>query len=141
MRRAVRRRCAPRAQARRVRKIYAITVLTSLTEEEAETIYGRPLDGAVRMLAHLAAEAGVHGVVCSPREVALLRSDPELADMPLIVPGVRSAGKDPHDQKRALTPAEALSAGARRIVVGRQVTSTANPVSALDELERELPRP
>jgi orotidine-5'-phosphate decarboxylase len=54
---------------------------------------------------------------------------------------VRSAGKEPHDQKRVLTPAEALLAGARRIVVGRQITSTANPVSALDELERELPRP
>lgn len=122
-------------------EIYAITVLTSFTEEEAATIYGRPLDRAVRMLAHLAAEAGVHGVVCSPREVALLRSDPELADMPLIVPGVRSAGTDAHDQKRVLTPAETLLAGARRIVAGRQIASAADPAAALDELEGELRRP
>jgi orotidine-5'-phosphate decarboxylase len=117
-------------------EIYAITVLTSLSEEEGLTIYGRPLDAAVQTLARLAQGAGVHGVVCSPREVALLRS--ELADMPLIVPGVRSTGKDTHDQKRVLTPARTLSAGARRIVVGRQITSAPDPAVALDELAVEI---
>jgi orotidine-5'-phosphate decarboxylase len=121
-------------------EIYAITVLTSLSEDETLAIYGKPLDAAVKALARLAKAAGMHGLVCSPKEVAPLRSDPQLADMALIVPGVRSQGKDTHDQKRVLTPSEALSAGARRIVVGRQITSVSNPAAALDELESELPK-
>ncbi len=115
-------------------EVYAITVLTSLSEGEARMIYGQPLPDAVKTLAHAAKEAGMHGIVCSPKEVSMLRTDPALVDIPLIVPGVRSIGKDTHDQTRTAMPREALATGATRLVIGRQITQAPDPVAALDEL-------
>lgn len=123
---------APKAE------IYAITVLTSLSEEEAQRVYGRTVQEEVVALAHLAKEAGVHGVVCSPWEVALLAGMPELSGLKFVVPGVRSGGAPLNDQKRTATPREALDAGATHLVVGRQVTKAGNPLEALDAIESEL---
>ncbi len=119
-------------------EVYAVTVLTSLSEEAASSIYHQKVQEQVLALAHLADEAGVDGVVCSPQEVGMLAGDPSLARLKFITPGVRSPGADAHDQKRVMTPHEALAAGATHLVIGRQITTAADPVSALDALESEL---
>lgn len=116
-------------------EVYAVTVLTALSQDDAERIYGRSAEEAVRMLARLAKEAGVDGVVCSPQEVGVLAADPALAGLSFVTPGVRSPGGDLNDQKRVATPKEALLAGATRIVVGREVTQAPDPGAALAAIE------
>lgn len=123
---------APKAE------IFAITVLTSLTPEEAQVIYGRTVEEEVYALAHLAKEAGVDGVVCSPKEVQMLSRDPKLKGLKLIVPGVRSVGTSADDQKRIALPKETLTAGATHLVIGRQITKADDAMQALEALELEI---
>lgn len=119
-------------------EIYAITVLTSLGEEQAHLLHGHQSKAGVLYLARLARLAGVHGVVCSPKEVGILAKRPELEGLKLITPGVRSAGKATGDQKRVDTPAEAIASGSTHLVVGRQITQAADPVEALYRIEEEI---
>ncbi len=119
-------------------EIFAITVLTSLSEEQAHLLHGHPSKAAVLYLARLAKLAGVHGIVCSPKEVGILAKRPELRGLKLVVPGIRSAGKDAGDQQRVDTPAAAIKAGATHLVIGRQITQASDPVAALEELEAEI---
>lgn len=119
-------------------EVYGITVLTSLSEEDGVVIYGWPIPTKVVEFALMAKNAGLHGVVCSPQEVALLSNAPELKGLKLVIPGTRSAGKATGGQARVDTPANAISAGATYLVIGRQVTQAADPVAALDELEAEI---
>lgn len=119
-------------------EVYAVTVLTSLSEEAASTIYHQKVQEQVLALAHLAKEAEVDGVVCSAKEVAMLAADPALNGLKFVVPGVRSPGADTHDQKRVASPKEALEAGATLLVIGRQVTTTQDPGAALDAIESEI---
>lgn len=118
------------AGLRRPPRLLAITVLTSLDRDDlARTgVRAEPADQAL-LLASLARQCGVDGVVCSAREVEGLRE--ELGPGALIaVPGVRPAGSDTGDQKRAATPAEAMAAGADLLVVGRPITGAADPAAA-----------
>jgi len=111
-------------------KIIAVTVVTSLDSADLERIgLAGPVSDAVRRLAVLAVEAGAHGVVCSPREVAAVRAEVG-PDILLITPGIRLAGGDVHDQARVATPEEALQAGADLLVVGRPITAAADPGAA-----------
>lgn len=119
-------------------EIYAITVLTSLSEEEAHLLHGQPTKAKVLDLARQAKLAGVDGIVCSPKEVGILSKRPELKGLKFIVPGIRSAGKDQGDQQRVDTPVAALKAGASKLVVGRQITQANDPVQAYNELCEEL---
>ncbi len=119
-------------------EVYAVTVLTSLSEEDTKTIYHLPVAEQVLALALLANEAGVDGLVCSPQEVEMLRAEESLKDIKLVVPGVRSIGADTHDQKRVATPRVAVDAGATHLVVGRQVTTAQDPSKALAAIESEL---
>ncbi len=119
-------------------EIYAITVLTSLDEDQTQLIYGNSVKAKVLYFARLAKLAGVHGMVCSPKEVEMLAKRPELKGLKLIVPGIRSAGKDAGDQKRFDTPSAAIKAGATYLVVGRQLTQAPDPILAIDELEAEI---
>lgn len=110
--------------------LLAVTVLTSL---DAATLAATGVAGGTRQqvlrLGRLALEAGADGLVCSPEEVALLRD--ALGDAPaLVVPGIRPEGSPRHDQARAMTPAQAVAAGADWIVVGRPVTQAPDPVAA-----------
>ncbi len=118
--------------------IYAITVLTSLDEEQTHLLHGQPTKAAVLYLARLSKLAGVHGVVCSPKEVGMLAKRPELKGLEFVTPGIRSAGKDAGDQKRIDTPGSAITSGSTRLVIGRQIIQAADPLQALDELEQEL---
>jgi orotidine-5'-phosphate decarboxylase len=111
--------------------LLAVTVLTSWDPQRfaAELAIAEPVDCHAARLAALAAAAGIGGAVCSPLEVAALRAaHPE--PFALVTPGIRPAGADRGDQRRVLTPAEAIAAGASRLVIGRPITAAADPGAA-----------
>jgi orotidine-5'-phosphate decarboxylase len=118
--------------------VVAVTVLTSIDEASLhETgVAGEVLDQVVRM-GTLAIEAGCDGVVSSAQEVKALRA--KLGNEFLaITPGVRPAGAAHGDQARVVTPAEAIAAGATRIVVGRPITAAANPAMEAEKILKEI---
>jgi len=121
-------------------KIVAVTVLTSLGEADLDRIgLTGPTSAAARRLAVLAVEAGAHGLVCSPQEVADVRTEVG-EDILLVTPGVRPAGSDVNDQARVATPEEALRAGADLLVIGRPITGAADPGAAAAAIAASLRR-
>jgi orotidine-5'-phosphate decarboxylase len=121
-------------------RIVAVTVLTSLGEADLARIgLAGPASDAVIRLAVLAVEAGARGLVCSPQEVAAVRSEVD-DDIMLITPGVRPAGSDVNDQARVATPEEALRAGADLLVIGRPITGAADPGAAAAGIAASLRR-
>jgi orotidine-5'-phosphate decarboxylase len=119
-------------------RLIAVTVLTSLDEGDlAATGQRGPALDQVRRLAGLAQQAGLAGVVCSPREIAPLRADCG-AGFLLVVPGIRPAGSAAGDQKRVMTPGEAAAAGASALVIGRPITAAADPQAAAAAIRAEL---
>jgi orotidine-5'-phosphate decarboxylase len=120
---------AARTSERRA-KIIAVTVLTSLEDRDlAEMgLSGTALAQAVR-LAVLARDSGLDGVVCSPHEIAAVRAACGTGFL-IVTPGVRPAGGDLGDQKRVMTPQEAVRAGADILVIGRPITAAADPLQA-----------
>jgi orotidine-5'-phosphate decarboxylase len=115
--------------ARATLMVLGVTVLTSLDDNDLDKlgIHGRVQDQVLR-LATLAIADGCHGVVASAQEASALRSELE-GDFAIVTPGVRPAGSEQGDQARVVTPAEAIAAGATHIVVGRPITSAADPAS------------
>ncbi|HWB65302.1 MAG TPA: orotidine-5'-phosphate decarboxylase [Mycobacteriales bacterium] len=111
-------------------RIAAVTVLTSLSATDLDRLgLAGPPDEAVCRLARLAVDAGARALVCSPREVALVRTAVG-PDIRLITPGVRPAGAQPDDQARVATPEAALQAGADLLVIGRPITGADDPAAA-----------
>lgn len=110
-------------------KLVAVTVLTSLDEADlaAMGVFGDPA-AQVHRLAVLAREAALDGVVCSAHEVSALKA--QWDDGLFIVPGLRPAGADVGDQKRVMTPSNALAAGADVLVIGRPITAASDPAAA-----------
>ena len=128
------------AEAAPATKVVAVTVLTSLGEDDLDRIgLLGPIGDAVRRLAAVAVAAGARGLVCSPREVAEVRAEVG-PDITLITPGVRPAGADAHDQARVATPEEALRSGADLLIVGRPITGAADPGAAAAALAASLRR-
>lgn len=120
-------------------RVLAITILTSLSAEDVANLYRRDPAQAALYLAYMAARAGAHGVVCSPKEVGILTGTPELQHkLKFVVPGIRSAGVPADDQQRVDTPTAALKDGADYLVIGRQITTALDPAAALRDLEREI---
>ena len=118
--------------------VVAVTVLTSLdTKALFEMGWEMPLDEQVQRLALLAQECGIDGVVCSPREIQLVRKVVE-PKFKIVTPGIRLPDQSVNDQQRIATPREALSSGADYIVVGRAVTDSADPRSAMKRLLETL---
>lgn len=108
-------------------KLLAVTVLTSFDQNDlADLGYPCGVSELVDLRVSKAMEAGVDGIVCSPLEVAAVRSSTGPGAI-LVTPGVRSAGAEKGDQRRVATPAEALRNGADYLVIGRQVTRAADP--------------
>ncbi|MBC7504831.1 MAG: orotidine-5'-phosphate decarboxylase [Sandarakinorhabdus sp.] len=128
---------AARAAAPAATKVVAVTVLTSLDDNDMRAIGGNEDAAAqVARLAGLARRAGLDGVVASPHETAALRAAwPEAL---LVIPGVRPAGSDPGDQKRVMTPRAARDAGASVLIIGRPITGAADPAAAAAAIARDL---
>ena len=121
---------AAKAAAPARTKVVAVTVLTSLDASDlaAAGVSGSPAE-QVRRLAALARDAGVDGIVCSGAEVSAARN--EWPDGFFVVPGIRPAGADVGDQKRVVTPRQALNDGASVLVIGRPITEADDPAAAI----------
>ncbi|MGH9664663.1 MAG: orotidine-5'-phosphate decarboxylase [Bryobacteraceae bacterium] len=122
-------------------QLLAVTVLTSFDQTDlADLGYACPVSDLVALRVRNAMAAGIDGIVCSPLEVAAVRSIAGQSAV-LVTPGVRSAGASAGDQKRVATPAEALRNGANYLVIGRQVTRAADPRAALRAIYSEIQLP
>lgn len=117
--------------------LIGVTVLTSMEQSDLADI---GLDVApqqqVLRLAGLAAQAGLDGLVCSAHEAQALKNT--YMQLQLVTPGIRPAGSNPDDQRRILTPAEAMEAGSDYLVIGRPIAQAANPAQALAAVVAEL---
>jgi orotidine-5'-phosphate decarboxylase len=126
------------APAEQAPGLIAVTVLTSMADADLAEV--GVMDGTTAQVARLAglvAEAGLDGVVCSPQEASGMRA--RFGDHGLIVtPGIRPAGAAKDDQRRVTTPAEAISAGASSLVIGRPITAAKRPGEALAAIARSL---
>ena len=119
-------------------KILAVTVLTSYDDNDlAAAGYGLKVAELTAKRAQQAREAGVDGLVCSAEEAANIRSIVGPA-MALVTPGIRPAGADAGDQKRIMTPAAAIAAGADYLVVGRPVVAAPDPKAAAEAIVAEI---
>ena len=128
---------AARAAAPPETKVVGVTVLTSLDDADLTStgVHGSSAD-QVKRLADLARESGIDGIVCSGAEVARARADwPEGF---FVVPGVRLPGGDVADQKRVVTPRQALDDGASVLVIGRPITGAPDPERAIAEIAATL---
>jgi orotidine-5'-phosphate decarboxylase len=120
-------------------RLLAVTILTALSEQDLTEI-GYQKDGAqqrVKALALLTASSGLDGVVCSSHEIESLRAacGDEFA---LMVPGIRPAGSEAGDQKRIMTPEQALREGATHLVIGRPITQADDPAKAAQDILNTL---
>jgi orotidine-5'-phosphate decarboxylase len=119
--------------------LLAVTVLTSWGEQrlQRELAIGQEIGERVPALAQLSATAGIGGCVCSPLEAAALRAHhPE--PFALVTPGIRPKGSEVGDQARVMGPAEAISAGASQLVIGRPITNAEDPSAAFAACCEEL---
>ena len=116
----------------------AVTVLTSMGPDDLKPLgITLPVDELVVRLALLARDAGMSGVVASPREIGLIKKACG-TDFLVVTPGIRPAGAEANDQKRAMTPQEAVQAGADFIVVGRPITHAPDPKAAARSIAEEM---
>ena len=116
----------------------AITVLTSMSEDDLAAMgVSRELNEQIKYLAKSATDAGLSGVVASPKEAAMLR-EVLGPDAFIVTPGVRPAGADLGDQTRVATPKQAFDNGASHIVIGRPITGAEDPIEAFREIVASL---
>jgi len=118
--------------------LIAVTILTSLSEADIAEVgfSGTPAEN-VQRLARLTRDCGLDGIVCSPVEAGLVR--PELGDdFLLVTPGVRPASAAHDDQKRVMSPADALAAGSSYLVIGRPITAAPDPLASLRAIQAEI---
>ncbi len=118
--------------------VLGVTVLTSSDANTLAEIGCEPNPGKqVERLAKLAVNAGLRGLVCSPLEIALLRQTLP-ASVQLVTPGIRTGAEKADDQKRTLSPREAMDAGASWLVIGRPITAAPNPREAAEKILASL---
>ena len=124
-------------------KILAVTILTSLDRNDLDAAQIREgsIPDLVQERAARAFEAGAHGVISSPQEAGLIRALPEATGRSIVTPGVRPVGADLGDQKRVMTPAEAIAEGADHVVVGRPIHRADDPRAAARAIVAELRAP
>ena len=120
-------------------KLLAVTVLTSWNVKTLaeDLLIDQPVNERVQFMAQMAFGAGLGGCICSPLEVETIR---QLYQEPfeLVTPGIRLPGDDLNDQKRVMTPSDAISSGASRLVIGRPITRAINPAKAFEKFCMEL---
>jgi orotidine-5'-phosphate decarboxylase len=121
--------------------LLAVTVLTSMDSAQLGStgISVEPKEQVLR-LAALAAAAGIGGIVCSPLEISAIRESfgNSRETLRIVTPGVRPTWADAGDQKRVMTPAEAVQAGSDWLVIGRPITAAENPRQAYSKIIAEL---
>ena len=115
-------------------KVFGVTALTSLNNDDTNQIFQRTTAGQVDAMLDLAHEAGIDGVVCSPHELELVNKRESLLS---ITPGIRLQDSN-DDQKRVMTPKEAINLGADFLVIGRPITEAENIGEALDEIFQNI---
>ena len=115
-------------------KIFGVTALTSLSDEDTSTIFQRTASNQVKAMLDLAQEAQIDGVVCSPHELDLVLERKSLLS---ITPGIRLS-ESADDQSRVMTPKDAISKGADYIVIGRPITNAPNISEALQEIHDSI---
>ncbi|MFT5233929.1 MAG: orotidine-5'-phosphate decarboxylase [Candidatus Krumholzibacteriia bacterium] len=119
--------------------LLAVTVLTSLSEDEMQQVSPSPdkLQDRIERMAKLAWESGCDGLVCSAADLPRLRAaiGPEML---IVTPGIRPAGASTDDQHRVTTPREAMDSGADFLVIGRPITQAPDPAAALAAIAQEL---
>ena len=115
-------------------KIFGVTALTSLSDEDTSTIFQRTASNQVKIMLDLAQEAQIDGVVCSPHELDLVLERKSLLS---ITPGIRLS-ESADDQSRVMTPKDAISKGADYIVIGRPITNAPNISEALQEIHDSI---
>jgi len=121
--------------------VLGVTILTSLDSNDLAEIGMTPNVGhQVERLASLAAKAGLRGLVCSPLEIARLRQIIP-ADVQLVTPGIRPPDAEKDDQKRTLSPKEAIHAGANWLVIGRPICAAEHPRAAAGKILASLQEP
>ena len=111
-------------------KVFGVTILTSLNDNDANEIFRRVTFDQVEKMLDLAELAGIDGVVCSPHELELVKKRRSLLS---ITPGIRINSLD-DDQKRVMTPKEAIDLGADYLVIGRPITASDNIGKSLEEI-------
>lgn len=118
--------------------LIAVTVLTSMAQEDLDEIgiSASPAEQVMR-LAQLTRDCGLDGVVCSPQEVAELKKTMG-SDFTLVTPGIRPAGSDAGDQKRIMTPQDAMRSGSHFLVIGRPITQAEKPADVLAQINQQL---
>lgn len=118
--------------------LLAVTVLTSMDDHDlSDAGYHDSATGLVLKRARQAREAGMGGIVCSAAEAEAVREIVG-SDMAIVTPGIRPAGADKGDQKRIVTPADALAGGASHLVVGRPIIAAPDPVTAAGRIIAEM---
>ena len=130
---------AARDAARDELHVVAVTVLTSLDDEDLDAVGQRSAGEQVSRLANLARQAGLSGIVCSAREAKQIRAECG-PDFWIVTPGIRP-GTTTDDQKRTVTPKAAVQAGANHLVIGRPVVQADDPPSAIRAILEELSLP
>jgi orotidine-5'-phosphate decarboxylase len=122
----------------RCSQLLGVTVLTSIDDADlaAQGLSDKVADHVLR-LGEIAWNAGLDGLVCAPQEITLLRERFE-AKVKLVVPGIRPAGSAKSDQKRTMTPAEAIARGADILVIGRPITGAPDPRAAALAIAAEI---
>lgn len=116
----------------------AVTVLTSHDQQSLSEIgFSGDIPTAVRKLAKLALENGADGVVSSAHEILDIRAETR-EDFLIVTPGIRLPGDRSHDQKRIMTPKDAITSGANYLVIGRSITKSNDPMSVIEKIERDM---
>ncbi|MEC7911493.1 MAG: orotidine-5'-phosphate decarboxylase [Pseudomonadota bacterium] len=115
-------------------KIFGVTVLTSLSDEDTNYIFRREAQDQVKAMLDLAEEARIDGIVCSPHELHLVTPRSSLLS---ITPGIRFTSSD-DDQRRIMTPKQAIELGADFIVIGRPITESNNISKSLNDLSEQI---
>ena len=111
-------------------KVFGVTALTSLTDDDTNIIYKRDTASQVNAMLDIAIQAGIDGVVCSPHELNLVKQKDSLLS---ITPGIRLSNTN-DDQSRVMTPQKAIDLGANYLVIGRPITEASDPNTALKNI-------
>ncbi len=118
--------------------LIGVTILTSMNQQALKELGIQcSVEEQVMRLAQLASDAGLDGVVCSAHEVKILR-DNLGKEFKLVTPGIRPGGSNKDDQKRVMTPGQAINAGSDYLVIGRPITQAADPAQALKDISEEI---